>query len=123
MATLDLDILQGSLEKLLGDAPAMKGAAIVSPDGLILVSTFKNREQNDKLAAMTSEMLSAGNMAVREMDLGGFFLNMVFGSDGGIIVRGIDEEMVLSAFISRGANVGQVVASVNQTVSRLKSIS
>lgn len=121
MATLDLDILQGSLEKLMGDAPAMSGAAIVSPDGLILVSTFKNREQNDRLAAMTSELLSAGNMTVREMDLGGFFMNMVFGNNGGIIVRGIDEEMVLAAFIQRGANVGQVVAAVNQTSARIKA--
>jgi predicted regulator of Ras-like GTPase activity (Roadblock/LC7/MglB family) len=120
MATLDLDILQGSLEKLVGDAPEIKGAGIVSPDGLILVSTLKSREDNDKLAAMTSEMLSAGNMTVREMDLGPLFLNMVLGSQGGIIVRGIDEEMVLSAIVSRGANVGKVVVALNQTVSRLK---
>lgn len=121
MATLDLDILQGSLEKLTGDIPEMKGAAIVSPDGLILVSSMKSRDENDRLAAMCSEMLSAGKMTASELQLGPLFMNMVFGTEGGIIVRGIDEEMVLAAYIGRGANVGKVVQGLNQTAARLKS--
>ena len=119
MATLEPDVLQGSLAKLIGDNPAIDGAAIVSPDGLILVSTFRDKDLNDRMAAMTSEMLAAGNMTVRELEHGPFFLNLVFGTQGGVIVRGVDEEMVLCAIMKRTANVGQVVQQVNQTVSRI----
>lgn len=122
MATLDLDILQGSLEKLVDDDPHIQGAACVSPDGLILVSSFRDKDQNDRLAAMTSEVLAAGNMSVREMEFGPFFMGIVFGTEGGLIVRGVDEEMVLSTVITRGANVGQVVQRINHTVARLKAL-
>ncbi len=123
MATLDLDILQGSLEKLVDDDPGITGAAIVSPDGLILVSTLTERDTNDRIAAMTSEMLAAGNMTTRELNYGEFFLNLVFGTEGGTAVRGIDEEMVLCTLFSRQANVGQVVQHVNRTVKRILSLS
>ncbi len=120
MATLDLEILQGSLEKLTGDDPDIQGAAIVSPDGLILVSSTKDHDMNDRIAAMTSEMLAAGNMTVRELDFGSLYLNMVFGTLGGVIVRGIDDEMVVTVLVARTANVGKVVMLVNATVARLK---
>ena len=122
MATLDLDILQGSLEKLVDDTPEMQGSAVVSPDGLILVSTFQDRDQNDRLAAMASELLNAGTMTVRELGFGDFFANMVLGAEGGAIVRGVDEEMVLCALIKRGANIGQVWQQINRTVTRLKAL-
>ena len=121
MASYDLDILQGSLEKLIDDDAQIQGAAIVSPDGLILVSTLKDRDKNDRLAAMTSEMLTAGNMTTSEMELGSLFLSMVFGTEGGVAVRGIDHEMVLCTIFSRSANVGNVVQHINRTVKRISA--
>ncbi len=122
MATLDLDILQGSLEHLVGDDAQIAGAAIVSPDGLILVSTFADKDFNDQLGAMVSEMLNPGMMAVRELDCGEHFLSMVLGTTGGLIVRGIDGEMVLALQITRGANVGKVVTAANRTVARIQAL-
>ena len=121
MASLDMGTLKQLLEKLTIGEPTIRGVAIVSPDGLILVSSITERDENDRLAAMTSEMLTAGNMTVRELNAGPLYMNMVFGTEGGVIVRGIDEEMVLAALINRSANVGRVVGLINQTVSALRA--
>ena len=121
MATLDLDILQGSLEKLVDEAAQISGAAIVSPDGLILVSTFPDRDYNDRLGAMTSELLAGASMTSRELDMGDRFLSISLGTTGGLIVRAVDDEMVITVQVKLGANIGKVVADVNQTANRLKA--
>ena len=116
---LDRQSMQAAIEDLIKTDPHVRVAAIVSPDGLVLVSSDDDRDRNELLAAMVSEVVAKGAQSVEEMSLGRFVGDMVFGSDGGIFLRSINDEMLLVVTVSPRVHVGRVYARMNVLAERL----
>ena len=117
MAILDTQVLNGILQDLQQSLPQdIKGSGIVSRDGLIMVSTFDDALYNDKLGAMTTALLNNGNDTISELELGVPWATMSFGNNGGIILKEINEDMILAVLVNPGANIGSVLSKINKTL-------
>lgn len=116
---LDRQSMQAAAREVRAADPAVTSAAIVSHDGLVMVAEGGDREAAELLAAMVSEVLSKGKQAVREIALGSFHGQIVFGTMGGVMIRRINDEMVLVAQFAPAVNVGRLYTHLNQVAARL----
>lgn len=116
---LDQSSMKAAVNELCGLDSNVKFAAIVSSDGLVMVATHPKRDAAETLAAITSELLAKGSLSVAELNLGRLHSQLVLGGQGGVIIRAINDEMVLVAEISKQANVGKVFAVMNRIAARL----
>lgn len=94
-------------------------ASVVSHDGLILTSTSKDEDINDIVGAMSSELVAKGKQSCRELMLGDLWGNLLFGTQGAILTRVINEEMVLLVRVDPSANLGEIYGKMNLTVRKL----
>ena len=108
----------GRLDKVLSDlrtkAPEIEAAAIVSFDGLPMVSDLPAGMDEDRVAAMCAALLSLGERA--SVDLGRGLLNQVYieGETGTVFLIACDEEAVLVAVAAAGAKVGMMLYEVRR---------
>lgn len=116
---LDQTSMKAAVNELRGIDSKIPNAAVVSSDGLVMVATHSSRDEAETLAAITSELLSKGRLSVSELNLGNLHSQLVLGTGGGVIVRSINEEMVLVAEVGNQANVGKVFAAMNRIALRL----
>lgn len=119
---LDRQSMQVAVQDLTGVDPNITAAAIVSHDGLMMVSTLDDQDTNELMAAMTSEVLSKGKQTIEELELGDLHSDLLLGTDGGLMARKINDEMVLVARIRPGVNVGRVFGKMNEIVKRIGDI-
>jgi len=108
----------GRLDKVLSDlrkkAPEIEAAAIVSFDGLPMVSDLPAGMDEDRVAAMCAALLSLGERA--STDLGRGLLNQVYieGETGTVFLIACDEEAVLVAVAAAGSKVGMMLYEVRR---------
>jgi predicted regulator of Ras-like GTPase activity (Roadblock/LC7/MglB family) len=108
----------GRLDKVLSDlrtkAPEIEAAAIVSFDGLPMVSDLPAGMDEDRVAAMCAALLSLGERA--SVDLGRGLLNQVYieGETGTVFLIACDEEAVLVAVAAAGSKVGMMLYEVRR---------
>ena len=120
MAILDTQVLNGILNDLQQALPQdINGSGIVSRDGLIMVSSFTDDLFNDSLGAMSTALLNNGNDTISELNLGSPWATMSFGNNGGIILREINEDMILAVLVKPGANIGAVLSRINKTLNEI----
>jgi predicted regulator of Ras-like GTPase activity (Roadblock/LC7/MglB family) len=106
------------LDKVLSDlrtkAPEIEAAAIVSFDGLPMVSDLPAGMDEDRVAAMCAALLSLGERA--STDLGRGMLNQVYieGETGTVFLIACDEEAVLVAVAAAGSKVGMMLYEVRR---------
>ncbi len=120
MAILDTQILKGILEKIRGEVAGVEGSAIVSRDGLIMVSTYSDPSFNEKLGAMTTAALNPGASSLEELNLGNTWAMLILGTQGGLVIKDIDEDMVLVAVIKPGTAVAPVVSEMEKAVKEIR---
>ncbi len=120
MAILDTQILKGILERLRDSVSGIEGAAIVSRDGLIMVSTYDDASYNEKLGAMTTAALNPGASSLEELNLGEPWALIILGTSGGLLIKDIDDDMVLSAVIKPGTAIAPVVNEMGKAVTEIR---
>ena len=119
MAILDTQVLKGMLENFTNSFSEVGGAAIVSRDGLIMVSTYEDGSYNEKLGAMTTATLNPAKISLEELGLGSEWASINLGTKGGILIKEIDDDMVLSVIVQPGAKIGQIVGEMNRLVAEI----
>ena len=108
----------GRLDKVLSDlrtkAPEIEAAAVVSFDGLPMVSDLPAGMDEDRVAAMCAALLSLGERAAEGLGRG--LLNQVYieGETGTVFLVACDEEAVLVAVAAKGAKVGMMLYEVRR---------
>ena len=120
MAILDTQILKGILENFKNSFPEEGGVAIVSRDGLIMVSTYEDGSYNEKLGAMTTAALNPAKTTLEELGLGGAWASINLGTRGGILIKEIDDDMVLSVVVLPGAKIGPITGEMNRLAAEIR---
>jgi len=115
---LDQPSMRAAVDELKRIDPAIIGAAIVSHDGLVMVSTHEDTDHNDTMAAFTSEVLTKGRTTIRELNFGDLHGEIIFGTQGALMIRNMNEEMVLVAEVGTNVRVGTVYAAMNQIIEK-----
>jgi predicted regulator of Ras-like GTPase activity (Roadblock/LC7/MglB family) len=100
-------ILKEVLKKLSNNSPIL-GAAILSVEGLPLVSHFHGRTEEVAVAAMVAGIHSAGEQTVRELRQGNLKSIIIEGNRGSTLVITMPSEYLLAVTAPENASLGLV---------------
>ena len=106
--------LDRALAELLGQAPELEAAAVVSFDGLAMASALPAGMDEDRVAAMSAALLSLGEKAAHGLGRGDLSQVYVEGDNGTVFLVSADDEAVLVAVGRAGAKVGLMLFEVKQ---------
>jgi uncharacterized protein len=125
-ATADGPGRSGQLDRvladLLGQAPEVEAAAVVSFDGLPMASALPPGMDEDRVAAMSAALLSLGERAAQGLGRGDLNQVYVEGQTGTVFLVSADDEAVLVAVGARGAKVGLMLFEVRQAADRVAAV-
>ena len=116
---IDQASLTAAVERFSNGLSGIVDASVVSHDGLIMTSTSDDQDLNDLVGAMSSEMVSKGSQTVRELAIGDLWGNALFGTEGAVLSRTINEEMLILVRITKDANLAAVFDQMNVVVDQL----
>jgi len=114
------DNLDDFLKKLLGATPGVKSAAIVSAEGLPIVSALPQGVDETKIAGMTGALLSLSERAIIEMGRGDFDQLYIKGSKGYLLVMQVGPKAVLLVSTTKNAKIGFLEKNVLEFLNTLK---
>lgn len=119
---MDTKTLHTTLTQLKNADPHVVSVSVVSPDGLILVSTHTNKESAELVGAMVSEVLQKTELALSELRLGRLVSTLILGSGGGMIAYAINEEMILAIEVKPQVHLGNLFRGIASIAHRLKEL-
>jgi hypothetical protein len=103
------------LRDLLGQAPELQAASVVSFDGLPMASALPSGMDEDRVAAMSAALLSLGERAAENFGRGSLNQVYVEGENGTVFLVSADDEAVLVAVGAKGAKVGLLMFEVRRS--------
>ena len=123
---LDSDFIQVSLEVLLKElirsVPGVKAAAIVSIEGLPVVSALPENITEDIVAETTSMLLSLAERAINAMNVGDLEQLNIQGSNSNLTVFTAGEKNVLTVLTEKRANLGYVYIACEKICEKIKQV-
>jgi predicted regulator of Ras-like GTPase activity (Roadblock/LC7/MglB family) len=108
----------GRLDRVVSDlmsqAPEIEAAAVVSFDGLPMVSALPASMNEDRVAAMSAALLSLGERAAEGLGRGELSQVYIEGEAGTVYLVSCDNEAVLVAVAAAGAKAGLMLYEVRR---------
>jgi len=109
------------LEKLLKRTPDIQVAAVVSAEGLMMMSA-PDYEDEELLAALASSMMFQGERVVKDLGKGNLEQVLVKGKDGYVVAQNIGEDAALVVLTHPGGKLGLLFLELKHTVRELESV-
>jgi predicted regulator of Ras-like GTPase activity (Roadblock/LC7/MglB family) len=115
--------LSDQLETLLRQAQesiaGLEATALVSMDGLIIVSALPPDIEEDRISAMTAAMLGLGEKTAH--DLGRGMLEQIYikGPNGCVLILAAGDNAVLTAIAGPEAKLGLLLLHLGKTVEHI----
>ncbi len=106
--------LNSLLEGCVKRTPGMEAVALVTMDGLIMASSLPSGSGEERVAAMSSALLSIASRITEELEKGEFQRALVAGSEGFIVLVPSGDNFLLTAVCSRDARLGMVLFEINK---------
>jgi predicted regulator of Ras-like GTPase activity (Roadblock/LC7/MglB family) len=119
---LDVPKIQTTLQSLVNGTGDLQGAALVTPDGLPLVTALPLEMDEERVAAMAAAMLSLGERIGGELGRGTIDRIAVAGDQGHCILTNCGEDAVLVVLARQSAKQGILSLAIKQTLSDLKPL-
>ena len=110
------------LQNLLSSSNYIEAAAIVSPDGLPIVTHLPSGMDEEQISAMSAVVRSLGEQIGVELSTGTLKSFSVEGSNGSLILTSCGEDAVLLVLASKSAQLGQLLIEIKRTATKIKSI-
>lgn len=107
---------------LLAHAPEIEAAAVVSFDGLPMVSALPPTMDEDRVAAMSAALLSLGERAAEGLGRGELSQVYIEGESGTVFLVSCDNEAVLVAVGAAGAKVGLMLFEVRRSAAAVAAV-
>ncbi|MFN8167202.1 MAG: roadblock/LC7 domain-containing protein [Candidatus Nanopelagicales bacterium] len=114
--------LDRALADLLGQAPELEAAAVVSFDGLAMASALPAGMDEDRVAAMSAALLSLGEKAADGLGRGDLSQVYVEGESGTVFLISCDDEAVLVAVAAAGAKAGLMLFEVRRAAAAIAAV-
>jgi uncharacterized protein len=119
---LNVSKIQSLLQALINGTTDVEGAALVTPDGLPLVSLLPVQMDEERVAAMSAAILSLGERIGGELGRGGISRIWVEGDAGYCILTQCGEDAVLLVLATHEAKQGILMLAIKQTIAELKQV-
>ncbi len=119
MAETRGDTLEGVLNELQGSIPEIEACAIVSVEGLPIVSALPADVDEAKVAAMTAAMLTLGEKAAMELGKGNLEQVNVKGVDGWLLVVAAGMNACLTVSTTANAKLGLIFLDMKRAADKI----
>ena len=114
--------LTARLGELLASTPEIEGAAIVSPDGLIIASVLAPPAEEDRVAAMSAAMVSLGERIAKELGRGVMEQVYVKGNNGFALLTAAGPQAVLTIIARSEARLGLLLLELRKVIADLQAL-
>ncbi len=122
MATSRTEMMLEQLRELRRSSPDIQASAIVSIDGLPIVSDLPSGTEEDRVSAMSAAMLSLGERIAEELRRGTLERVYIRGNQGYVILMAVGEEAVLTVMCGDRAKEGLVFLDMRRAVDTLRRL-
>ncbi|MFX1261884.1 MAG: roadblock/LC7 domain-containing protein [Promethearchaeota archaeon] len=116
------DTLEGVLNELQGSIPEIEACAIVSVEGLPIVSALPTDVDEAKVAAMTAAMLTLGEKAAIELGKGNLEQVNIKGIDGWLLVIQAGMNACLTVSTTASAKLGMVFLEMKRAAEKVSGM-
>ncbi|MBZ9645425.1 roadblock/LC7 domain-containing protein [Streptomyces sp. PSKA30] len=111
------------LNKFAAETPGVMDAIAVSSDGLLIgISGTRRRDEPDRLAAITSGIISLAGGAARGYELGSLNKVIVDMSDGYLVTSAISSGCMLGVISSKAASLGNIAYEMTLFANRVGEV-
>ncbi len=108
------------LRVLLASTPEIEGAALVSPDGLIIASVLAPPADEDRVAAMSAAMVSLGERISEELGRGRLEQVYIKGSEGFALLTAVGPQAMLTIIARGEARLGMLLLELRKVMADLQ---
>ncbi|MEO1296054.1 MAG: roadblock/LC7 domain-containing protein [Cyanobacteria bacterium J06636_16] len=119
---LNVSKIQMILQELVNGTVDLQGAALVTPDGLPLVTMLPGNMDEERTAAMSAAMLSLGERIGGELGRGELEKVLVEGSQGYCVLTSCGKDALLLVLANEAAKQGILLLAIKQAVAELKLV-
>ena len=116
------DSFQQILEDLNSSSADVEASALISNDGLMIASALPTRVKEDRVAALSAELLSLGDRAGRELARGSIDRIMIQGEKGYVIMTSSGDEAVLTIMAKPNAKLGLIFLDIKRASEALAKL-
>jgi predicted regulator of Ras-like GTPase activity (Roadblock/LC7/MglB family) len=116
------DTLEGVLNELQGSIPEIEACAIVSVEGLPIVSALPTDVDEAKVAAMTAAMLTLGEKAAIELGKGNLEQVNIKGINGWLLVIQAGMNACLTVSTTASAKLGMVFLEMKRAAEKVSGM-
>ena len=117
------EMLDKVLKNLIENNPDIKGALIVSPDGLVIAAKLASlATEIDMVAAMSAAFLGLAKRAVNTLKCGEFKAVVTEGTEMSLRVYHCGEKAVLAIVTTSQANVGFVNLEAREAAQKITQL-
>jgi len=113
------DTLEGVLNELQGSIPEIEACAIVSVEGLPIVSALPTDVDEAKVAAMTAAMLTLGEKAAMELGKGEFKQVIIEGQEGWLLAIQAGMNACLTVSTTSQAKLGLIFLDMKRAAEKI----
>lgn len=117
---------EGQIENILKNLkyrnPSIRGSALVSEDGLAIVSMLPNDLEADRVAGMNSVLLNIGINSSAELNLGNVEQLMIRGENGYLIVSSVADGAMLLVLADEDVKLGAVFFFMKRALKELREV-
>jgi len=100
----------------------IEASALVSSDGLVIASALPSEVDEAKVAAMTAAIQSVAERVAAELGRGRNVMTYIEGTEGGILITNVTEDVLLSVVLRPGAKLGLALFDAKSYAKRLRDI-
>jgi hypothetical protein len=114
-----VDQIQRILKSMEASAPGIEASALVSIQGLPIVSAMPKGVDDAVIAAMSAAILGVGERAAKELSRGNLQQILIQGDTGYIILKRAGEESLLAVMTKSDSNLGMIFLMMKGVAQKL----
>jgi predicted regulator of Ras-like GTPase activity (Roadblock/LC7/MglB family) len=117
MEFVEPDFFKSLLETLISKNPGVLAAAIVTHEGLPIVSIHHEDVEDARLAAISATLHSVSNIYLNDMRKGSFEYFVIESSKGFLVLVSLDDENLIIASTDENIRLGLIFLSIREIFS------
>ncbi len=114
--------LETLLRQAQGSVPGLEASALISMDGLIIVSSLPPEIEEDRVAAMTAAMLGLGERTADELGRGMLDQIYIKGPNGYVLIMAAGDNAVLTAIAGPEAKLGLLLVYLKKVIRQIEEL-